>query len=113
MVVVFVAAVISFAFGSIKSSYVYQQAMTKTRSNAAVIRELGEPIKPGWLVSGQVSVNEASGQADLSIPVSGPNKSGTVYVSATKKMGKWSFSALEVEVEGESKRINLLTPSSE
>jgi len=113
MVVAFVAAIISFAFGTIKSSYVYQQAIAKTRSNPAVIRELGEPIKPGWLVSGQLSLNEASGRADLSIPISGPKKSGTVYVLAVKKLGKWDFSALEVEVEGESKRINLLTPSSE
>jgi hypothetical protein len=49
----------------------------------------------------------------MSIPVSGPKKSGKVYVSAVKKLGKWDFSALEVEIEGETKRINLLTPSTE
>jgi len=110
---VFVAGVVYLAFGSIKSSSVYQEAMTKTRSNAAVIREMGEPIEPGWLLSGQISVNGASGRADLRIPVSGPKKSGTVYAIATKKLGKWDFHALEVEVEGDGKRINLLAPSSE
>jgi len=113
MAVLFVAAAVYFAFGSVKSSYAYQEAMTRTRSNAAVIKELGEPIKPGWLVSGTINVNGASGSADLSIPVSGPNKSGTVYVVATKKMGKWDISGLEVAVEGENKRINLLAPSTE
>jgi hypothetical protein len=113
MIVVFIAAVVYFAFGSIKSSTVYQEAITKTRSNADVIRELGEPIEPGWLISGTINVNESSGNADLSIPVSGPKKSGTVYVVATKKMGKWDIYGLEVAVEGENKRINLLTPSTE
>ena len=113
MIVVFIAAIVFFAFGSIKSSIVYQDAMTKTRSNAAVIKELGEPIEPGLLVSGHINVTESSGEADLSIPVSGPKKSGTVYVVATKKMGKWDINGLEVAVEGENKRINLLAPSTE
>jgi hypothetical protein len=113
MVVVFAAAIVFFAFGTIKSSQVYQEAMAKTRSNAAVILEMGEPIEPGWLISGQINVTESSGNADLSIPVSGPKKSGTVYVVATKKMGKWDIYGLEVAVEGENKRINLLTPSTE
>ena len=87
--------------------------MAKTRSNAAVIRELGEPIEEGLLPSGSINVNGASGNADLSIRVSGPKKSGKVYVVAVKKLGKWDISALEVEIDGESKRINLLAPSSE
>src|SRR4030095_9705062 len=113
MIVGFVAAVAYFALGSIKSSYVYKEAITKTRSNAAVVRELGEPIEPGWLISGRINVNESSGNADVSIPVSGPKKSGRVHVSAVKKLGKWDFSALEVEIEGKTERINLLTPSTE
>jgi hypothetical protein len=112
MIVVFVGAVVYLAFGSIKSSYAYQQAIARTKSNADVIREMGEPIEPGWLVSGRINVNESSGNADLSIPVSGPKKSGRVYVVAVKNLGKWDLSALEVEIEGETKRINLLTPST-
>src|SRR4030095_2659570 len=72
MIVVFVAAVAYFALGSIKSSYVYQEAIAKTRSNAAVVRELGEPIEPGWLISGRINVNESSGEHDGRIPVSRP-----------------------------------------
>ena len=113
MAVVFVAAVAYLAFGSIKSSYVYQEAIARTRSNAAVVRELGEPVESGWLISGRINVTESSGDADMTIPVSGPKKSGKVYVSAVKKLGKWDFTALEVEIEGETKRINLLTPSTQ
>lgn len=113
MIGVFVAAIMVFVFGAIKSSDVYQQALTKARSNTAVTRELGEPIEPGWLVSGSINVSNGAGDANLSIPVSGPKKSGTVYALATKKQGKWEFSTLELEVDGQGRRINLLTPSSE
>jgi hypothetical protein len=108
-----VAAIAYLAFGSIKSSYPYQEAMTRTRSNADAIRELGEPIESGWLVSGNIQITDSSGRADLSIPVSGPKKSGKVYVLATKRMGNWNLSALELEIEGEAKRINLLIPSTQ
>ncbi|HKY05603.1 MAG TPA: cytochrome c oxidase assembly factor Coa1 family protein [Blastocatellia bacterium] len=113
LIVAFVAAIIMFVFGAIKSSDVYQQALTKAKSNPAVTRELGEPIEPGWLVSGSINVNNGSGDANLSIPVSGPKKGGTVYALATKKQGRWEFSTLEVEVDGQGRRINLLAPSTE
>lgn len=108
-----VAAVVYFAFGSIKSTYAYQEAMTRTRSNADAIRVLGEPIESGWLISGRIKINDSYGNADLSIPVSGPKKSGRVYVVATKRLGKWTMAALELEIEGEANRINLLTPSTQ
>ena len=112
MIAGFIAVVAYLALGSIKSSYVYKQAIDKTRSNADVIRELGEPIEAGWLISGRIKVNDSSGSADMSIPVSGPKKSGRVYVLAKKRMDKWDFYGLEVEIEGKGERINLLTPSS-
>ena len=116
-IVVVAAAVVTvaiyFVFGAIKSSDVYQQALTKVRSNPAVVRELGEPIEAGWRISGSINVNNDSGNADVRIPVSGPKKSGAVHATAIKKQGKWDFSALEVEIEGKTERINLLTPSTE
>src|SRR5262245_18376652 len=96
-----------------KSSDVYQQALARARSNQAVVRALGRAIERGWLVSCTINVHDDSGNDDLKIPVSGPKKSGAVYATALKKQGNWDISALEVEIEGGTKRINLLTPSSE
>ena len=60
-----------------------------------------------------MGVANDSGNADVRIPVSGPKKSGAIYATAIKKQGKWDFTVLEVEIEGETKRINLLAPSTE
>jgi cytochrome oxidase complex assembly protein 1 len=102
---------VSIIFGALKSSDAYTQALAKARANPAVISELGQPIEPGWLVSGSVNVSGPSGNADLSIPVSGPKKSGTIYVVARKSAGEWQFNRLEVDVEGRGSRINLLEPT--
>jgi hypothetical protein len=111
--VIGVGAVVYIAFSAIKSSDIYQQSLGKAKLNAAVVSALGEPIEAGWQLSGNISVNGHSGNADVKIPVSGPKKSGAIYATAVKKEGKWQFSVLEVEIKGETRRINLLAPSSE
>jgi hypothetical protein len=108
VVVAVVALFVSLIFGAMKSSDVYKQALEKATANRAVISELGEPIEGGWLVSGTINVSGSAGDADLAIPVSGPKKSGTIYAVARKSAGEWTFSRLEVEVEGGTSRINLM-----
>jgi hypothetical protein len=110
--VVIIALIITLVFGAIKSSDVYQEALTKAKANRTVVAELGEPIDTGWLVSGSINVSGSSGDADLQIPISGPKKSGTIYAVARKTAGAWRFSVLEVEVEGRYDRISLLSQSS-
>jgi hypothetical protein len=105
----FIVLILTLIFGAIKSSDVYQGALTKVKANPEIVRELGEPIEPGWLVEGSININNDSGDANLEIPISGPRKAATVYVIAKKEKGKWNYSSLEVAVDGENKRIDLLS----
>lgn len=91
-----------------KSTDVYKEALARTKANPAVIEALGSPITEGFLVSGNTNVNGASGEANLSIPVSGPNGKGTVYVAASKSLGRWNYSGLVVEIGKSHQRIDLL-----
>ena len=91
-----------------KSTDVYKDALAKATANPAVIEVLGSPIKEGFLVSGNTNVNGASGEANLSIPISGPNGKGTIYVAANKSLGRWTYSGLVVEIAETHQRINLL-----
>jgi hypothetical protein len=107
----FVALVGSIAlivFSAIKSTDVYKEALTRAKAHPAVIDAIGLPITEGFLVSGNTSVNGASGEANLSIPISGPNGKATIYVAATKSLGQWNYSGLVAEIEKTHKRINLL-----
>ena len=111
MLVLFVAFVVSIAlivFSAMKSTDVYKAALARARAHHSVIEALGSPIKEGFLVSGNTDVNGASGQANLSIPISGPNGKGTIYVTANKSLGRWNYSGLILEITKTHQRIDLL-----
>jgi hypothetical protein len=59
-------------------------------------------------VTGNINFANDSGNADLAIPLSGPQGHGTVYVVARKSAGTWSYDRFEVELDGAEERINLL-----
>jgi hypothetical protein len=99
---------VAILFGSMKSSWACTEGVNLAVHNKRVIRELGEPIKVGWLVSGSISVSGPSGEADLSIPLSGPRGHGTLYVFAHKRVGEWNLERAEVEIYGQQERIDLL-----
>lgn len=99
--------VFGFVSGAVKSSDAYAEAMTRARSNAEVRAQLGEPIESGFWITGNISVNGPSGNIDVSIPISGPRGSGTLYIVGTKSAGRWQYSTMEVAVPGRDRRIDL------
>ena len=112
---VFAGSIVVIAFSAMKSSDVYREALARAKTDPAVMDALGSPIKDGVLVSGNSSVNGASGESNLAIPISGPKGKGTIYVSAIKSLGRWNYSGLVVEVGQTHERIDLLqrsTPSN-
>jgi hypothetical protein len=109
----FVGAFVFLIFGSMKQADVYKQALAKAQSDPVVAQKLGSPIKPGMLLSGNINVSGPSGEAKISIPISGPKGTGTIYVEATKSAGKWNYSLMQVAVDGEDTRIDLLQDSLE
>jgi hypothetical protein len=105
--VAFLAGIFLVVFGFLRSSDVYQYALARASSNDAVVEALGEPVEPGWYLTGSIEVQGASGQADVSIPIAGPRGKGTIFVSARKTAGRWDYQVLEVEIEGREERIDL------
>lgn len=104
----FIAIIVFSVFGIMKSSDVYKIAVEKSKSNPAIIEALGIPIEEGLLVSGNVNISGSSGNADIAIPISGPNGEATIYAVAAKSAGRWTFSILEAEIKGTDVRLNLL-----
>lgn len=106
----FCALIACFAFGLMKTSDVYKEALARAKANPAVVRALGAPMREGLFVSGSIQVSGPSGNAELSIPLSGPTGKGTIFLEARKSAGRWSFAKLFVEVDGTRERIDLLRP---
>jgi hypothetical protein len=104
----FFTALFGIVFASMRSSDVYREAVMRASTNGAVLAELGAPIKTGLFVNGSIQVSGSAGSADITIPLSGSRKEGTLHAVATKSAGRWTFSRLEVEVDGNPTPLPLL-----
>jgi hypothetical protein len=105
----FIALIFSIVMGSMKSSDAYKQAVAKARANPTVAEKLGTPIAAGYFVTGNINVQNNSGNADLQIPISGPKGKAVIHAVAIKSAGKWEYSRLTVTIEGQPE-LDLLEP---
>lgn len=100
-------AVFFFATGVMKQSEAYKIALARAQASPAVIEAIGSPISQRGMVSGNTNVNGAIGEANLSIPLSGPKGKATLYVEAKKSVDVWQFQTLAVKIEKTGERIDL------
>ena len=107
----FVFVIVYIVFGAMKSSDAYKAALAKAKADPRVVNALGSPITDGFFVSGKTNVSGSSGDADMTIPISGPKGKGTIYFVASKFAGEWTFSKLIVEVGKTGERIDLTEES--
>jgi hypothetical protein len=112
LLALFGASIVAIVFGALKSSDVAQTAIARAKANPEVISALGTPIDTGMFVSGNINVSGGSGQADLSIPISGPKGAGTIYAVAVKTGGAWEFSTLTVQIKSTGEKIDLRAGTS-
>ena len=103
----FIAVIAFAAFGMMKSSGAYQDALARAKANPRVIAALGQPIKPGFWVSGNTSAHVGAEEADLTIPISGPKDSGTIYAVSTRSGGQRTYKTLAVEIKKTGERVDL------
>jgi hypothetical protein len=104
----FVCLIVFVVFGAMKSSDVYKAALATAKADPRVTSALGSPIEAGFFVSGQTNASGSSGDADMTVPISGPDGKGTIYFVASKFADKWTFSRLVVKVEKTGEEIDLI-----
>jgi hypothetical protein len=109
---VFVVGIFALIMGAMRSSDVAKEAIARAQASQLLSQRLGAPISEGWLVSGSINVSPGAGDADLSLPISGPKGKGTVYVRAQKAAGTWAYIMMVTTTEGSNDRIDLLASAS-
>ena len=107
LIVGFVFLIFFGIFGMMKSAEPCKNAFAKAAANPQVQVQLGVPIEEGFFLSGNVSTVGARGHATMSIPISGPKGTGCIYLQAKKSAGTWTYSTLEVTIEGKPEKIDL------
>jgi hypothetical protein len=84
-----------------KGSDAYRMSMELIRTDEDVKQTLGDEIRAGFWVWGNISVSaDGTGKADLSIPLSGSKGAGSAYAQAVRTSGIWELQLLIVRVEG-------------
>jgi Cytochrome oxidase complex assembly protein 1 len=109
LIALFGLILMTIVTSAFRSSDVYKQAIAEAGENPQIKDQIGEPIKVAWLVSGQMNVSGSTGSASLSIPITGPKGKGKIRAVAFKSGGVWRFTLLQVNVEGKSETIDLLS----
>lgn len=99
---------VNVVMSAMKSSDAFREPMSMVRNHPEVAVHLGEPLEPGWFVTGSVETTGGAGNADLVIPITGPKGEGKLYVTAYKQTGRWSFDTVILEIEDKDLRIDLL-----
>lgn len=102
------ALILVIIFGSMRSSWAYQEGIELASTHPDVAAVLGEPITSGWFITGSINFSGTSGNADLSIPLRGPNGRGTLYVVASRSEGEWSMDRARVQLEDQADPVVLL-----
>jgi hypothetical protein len=97
---------VAFVFELLKSSEPYSESLRRAQAHPDVVAALGEPIEPGWLVTGEVRLNNDAGHARLSYTVSGPRGSAAIAVIAVKDRGLWEYQQMTATLPS-GERIDL------
>lgn len=94
---------------ALKSNDPYRDSIAAVEANPDAIAALGEPIKPGFIPTGNINIDNGEGTVDFSIPVSGPLGKGAIRVVGTKAAGSstWVYETWQLEVEGSEAPILL------
>jgi hypothetical protein len=77
-----------------RHSQIYALTLHEAEHSPCVAARIGEPLTPGWMVSGNLEESSVKGSAHLSIPVSGQKGKGDLVVSAGKQDGAWEIEEL-------------------
>ena len=91
---IFVTVIVSFVFGTIKKSDVFQEALWIARESDEVVGLIGEPIEPGFSVAGDLHIENAEGDANLKTTLKGPRGEGTLSFVAIRHSNTWRFTKL-------------------
>lgn len=103
------AGIFFMVFKTLGNSDVVKQSVERAAMDQRVVDRIGSPIERGWLITGSININNGSGTADVSFPVSGPKGGAQIHAVATKAPGgPWVFTTHEATISSTSEKIDLL-----
>jgi Cytochrome oxidase complex assembly protein 1 len=100
-----VPAIVEFAA---KRSDPYKLAVETAHRNPQFIDALGAPASEGWFFEEEEHLGNPV-RAEMSIPVHGRTRTGTLLVQAIKESGHWRLTQLALELTKPDENTDLLS----
>ena|ERR1700742_4479873 len=114
LITLFIGGIFAFVSGLMKSSEPYHRALAAAENNPQVVRELGEPLEPGfWSLSGSINETNSTGDAEITIPLKGKLRQGKVHVVAKESGGVWTYQTMDISIDGDPAPIQLMPPQKD
>jgi len=95
---------IEFAFHDLDLT---KQALADLQASTAGKTILGDPIRLGLVITGELHFRGNDGAASLSIPVRGSKTAGELDVSGVRKDGSWTISDLYIIADGQKSIVQI------
>ena len=109
IVALFVGAITFFVFRTIGNSEAAETARTFLRNNETLKRDIGEVKDFGWFVTGQINVQNATGEATLHFKVIGERKETNATVELSYRSNRnWRVTGASYVSDGRT--IDLMKP---
>lgn len=115
LIVIFIMFIGSIFYGVttvLEESQPYEYALEKINQDEELTSVLGSPIEKDGMIQGSYNNSNGTKTADMKIPISGPNGSGTLFVEATGEDENWTYNVIRVEIK-DNESIDLLGEESE
>ena len=87
-------------------------ALIVARKSPDFQRAIGEPFHVRFMSTGTVLEKDGNGNADLTIPVSGPRGKGRLFEWAQEANGKWHLCSLSFQQDNSPKGVTLVNDAN-
>ena len=104
----FVIVLLISVFALLSHSEAAKLSISTAQSSQLLVQQLGTPLKTGRFITGNINLQNDSGQAELTIPISGPKGKGTLFSEARKTEGIWHLKSLRFARIGSDDKVDLL-----
>jgi hypothetical protein len=85
---------------ALKSTQVYVLSIQRAQASPCATSKLGTPLTANGVPQGSANENNDSGSADLTIPIKGPQGTGSVHVIASRENKIWTLTSETLTVAG-------------
>jgi len=109
IVALFVGAIFWFVFHTIGSSEAADTARTYLRSNEKLKQDVGEVKDFGWLITGNINVNNGDGVATLYLKVIGEKRTVNARVDLSFRSNR-NWRVTEASYDRDGQTIDLMKP---